>query len=131
MTIPDKPITIDLDAIGLDAWIAFTETAAKLQSLRGGRDMGAMYEALKGAREMLVVFLCPAWDEAEIGALNLGEMKAVIARIGEGMKGPNGPSGSPSTLPTATAGRSPSAPGSAGSPKNGRVPRGRSRPSSA
>lgn len=131
MTLPDKPITIDLDSIGLDAWIGFTETAAKLQALRGGADIAAMHQALVGAREILVTFLCPGWTEQEVGALNLGEMREVFGQIQAGMKGPNAPSGPPSTPPTPTAARSPSARASAASPKNGRVPRGKLRPSSA
>jgi hypothetical protein len=130
MTIPDKPITIDLDSIGLDAWIGFTEVAAQLQALRGS-DMATLHQALTGARAILVAFLYPSWTEQEIGALNMAEMKDVIGQIGQGMRGPNAMSDSPSTPPTAMAGRSPSAPGSAASPKNGRVPRGKLRPSSA
>jgi hypothetical protein len=131
MTFPDKPIEVDLDAIGIDGWIAFADASAQLQQLRGARDVAAIGQALRGAREVLIVFLAPAWSEEEIGALNLGEMKAVMTRIGQGTHGPNSESGSPSTQPMATAGRSPSAPVSVGLRRNGRAPRGRLRPRSA
>lgn len=128
--MPDKPITIDLDAIGLDGWIAFAEASTQLQQLKG-RDLATMAQALRGAREVLMVFLMPAWGEEEIGALNIAEVKAVMTRIGEGMRGPNLPSGTPSTPRTNTRDDSPSAPVSRGRPKRGASRPGRLRPRSA
>lgn len=131
MALPDKPLVIDLDTIGLDGWIAFADAARQLQELKGG-DLATMHQALVSARDILIALLAASeWTAEEVGKLNLAEMKQVFARIGAGMRGPNAPSGSPSLPPTATAGRSPSKPESAESPRNGRVPRGKLRPSSA
>lgn len=130
MAMPDKPIEIDLDALGIDAWIEFTGAASLLQQLKGS-DLATMHQALSGARQVLVTFLTPSWSEEEIGALNLGEMKAVFGQIGAAMRGPNATSGTPSTPRTNTEGHSPSAPASRGRPRNGTARRGRLRPPSA
>jgi len=130
MTIPDKPIEIDLDTIGLDAWIAFSGAATALQGMKG-RDLSTMHQALTGAREILITFLTPSWTEEEIGALNLAEMKEVFGQIGAAMRGPKSMSDSPSPQPTAMEVPSLSVRGSAGSRKNGIVRPGRSRPRSA
>lgn len=120
MAMPDKSIEIDLDALGLDDWVLFEELKAS-----GSRSVKAM-------RDLLVVFLGTAgWTAAEVGRLNLGEMKQVMTAITERSRGPNLTSGSPSTQPTATAGRFPSAPASRVRRKSGAVPRGKLRPSSA
>lgn len=132
MALPDKPIVVDLDAIGLDDWIAFAEVTTQLEALRGSRNMGALAEALRGARQLLIAFLVPGgWTEEEIGRVNLGEMRQLIAQIGQGIRGPNAPSGSDSAPPTNTVGRSRSRRASAEPQKNGGAPRGTSHPSSA
>jgi len=132
MTLPDKPIVIDLDQIGLDDWIAFADVSAQLEGLRGARDMAAMGEALRGARQLLATFLVPGgWTLADVGAVNLGEMKQLIGQIGAGIRGPNDMSGSPSTPPTNTGESSRSKRASARPHTNGAVRRGTSRPSSA
>jgi hypothetical protein len=132
MAFPNKPLTVDLDAIGLDDWIAFAEAGAQLQALQGNRNLTAMADALRSARAMLIAFLASSeWTAEDVGKLNLGEMQQLFAQLQGGMRGPNGMSGSPSTPPTSMGERSRSKHGSATPRKNGAVPRGKLRPSSA